>query len=197
MAAEADGVLLAAGRSRRAGAFKMAVPVGGRPLLLWGLEALRSCCGRVIVVAGAGAGTIAPLVAGLPGVELALNEDHEAGMLSSVKTGAARVRAGRFFVLPGDMPRVRPETLARMLDAAAGAPIAVPAFAGRRGHPALLSAALLPALLAEPAGSSLGAFIRCRGAEVVAVDDPGVLDDLDTPEDLKRADAELGAGGKA
>ncbi len=195
MAAEADGILLAAGGSRRAGAFKMTAPVGGRPLLRWGLEALRSCCGRVIVVAGAGAERIAPLVAGLPGVELVVNEDPERGMLSSVQAGAARVRAGRFFVLPGDMPRVRPRTLARLLDAAGDA-IVVPAFAGRRGHPALLPAALLPGLLAEPAGSSLGAFIRRFGAEVVAVDDPGVLEDLDTAEDLKRADAALGAGGK-
>lgn len=196
MAAEADGILLAAGGSRRAGAFKMAAAVGGRPLLCWGLEALRSCCGRVIVVAGAGAERIAPLVAGLPGVELVVNEHHEQGMLSSVQAGAARVRAGRFFVLPGDMPRVRPQTLARLLAAGAASGIVVPAFAGRRGHPALLPAALLPGLLAEPAGSSLGAFIRRCGAEVVAVDDPGVLDDLDTAEDLKRADAALAAGGK-
>ncbi len=196
MAAEADGVLLAAGGSRRAGAFKMTAPVGGRPLLLWGLEALRSCCDRVIVVAGAGAERITPLVSALPGVEIVINENHEQGMLSSVQAGAAQVRAGRFFVLPGDMPRVRPQTLARLLDAAASSAIAVPAFAGRRGHPALLSAALLPGLLAEPAASSLGAFIRRRGAAIVDVDDPGVLDDLDTPEDLERADAALGAGGK-
>jgi molybdenum cofactor cytidylyltransferase len=196
MAAETDGVLLAAGRSRRANAFKMTAPVGGRPLLLWGLEILRSCCGRVIVVAGAGAERVAPLIAGRPGVELVVNERHEEGMLSSVQAGAARVRGERFFVLPGDMPRVRPQTLARLLAAVAGTGIAVPAFAGRRGHPALLSAELLGELLAEPAGSSLGAFIRRRNAAVVAVDDPGVLDDLDTAEDLRRADALLGAGGK-
>jgi molybdenum cofactor cytidylyltransferase len=195
MAAETDGVLLAAGASRRAGAFKMTAPIGGRPLLSWGLEALRSCCVRVIVVAGAGAEKIAPLVAGLPGVELVINGNHEQGMLSSVQAGAALVRGERFFVLPGDMPRVRPRTLARLLAAAAGTGIVVPAFAGRRGHPVLLPAALLAELLAEPAGSSLGAFIRRRGAAVVAVDDPGVLDDLDTAEDLKRADALLGAGG--
>jgi molybdenum cofactor cytidylyltransferase len=196
MAAETDGVLLAAGRSRRANAFKMTAPVGGRPLLLWGLEVLRSCCGRVIVVAGAGADALAPLVAGLPGVELVINPRHDQGMLSSVQAGAARVRGERFFVLPGDMPRVRPQTLAQLLAAVAGTGIAVPAFAGRRGHPALLAAALLGELLAEPAGSSLGAFIRRRNAAVVAVDDPGVLDDLDTAEDLRRADALLGAGGK-
>lgn len=194
MAGAADGVLLAGGCSSRAGAFKMAEEVGGRPLILWGVEILASACRRVIVVAGARGERIASLVAGLPGVELALNPDFARGMLSSVQAGARRVSAGRFFVLPGDMPLVRPATL-RALLAVAG-DVVVPACGGRRGHPVLLGAALVPEILAEPLGSSLGNIVRRRGAVVVEVGDAGVLADADTAPDLERADAELRARGR-
>lgn len=193
MEAAVDGILLAGGCSCRAGVFKMARQVGGRHLLLWGLETLAAVCSRVIVVAGSEAHKVAALVAGIPGVELERNRDYALGMLTSVQAGARRVRGGRFFVLPGDMPLVRPQTLAKLL--AARGDVVVPACGGRRGHPVLLAATRVPEILAEPPGSSLGNVIRRLGAVVVEVDDPGVLADVDTPADLARADADLMARG--
>ncbi len=193
MGAAVDGVLLAGGCSCRAGMFKMEAEVGGRPLLLWGLEAMASACGRVIVVAGSGADKIEKLVAGFPKVELVVNERYAEGMLSSVQAGVNRVRAERFFLLPGDMPLVRPAVFALLL--AGAGDIVVPACAGRRGHPVLLTRALIPGILAEPPGSSLGAFLRRHEALLVETNDPGVLADLDTADDLERAGAALGARG--
>ncbi len=193
MGAAVDGVLLAGGCSCRAGVFKMTTAVGGKPLLLWGLESLAAVCSRVIVVAGSGADQVGELVAGLPGVELVVNNDFAAGMLSSVQAGASRVRAPRFFLLPGDMPLVRAAVLRRLLAAGQDADIVVPACAGRRGHPVLLPATLIPDVIAEPPGSNLGNIIRRRGSVVVEVDDPGVLADLDTPTDRERIDAALRA----
>ncbi len=193
MGAAVDGVLLAGGCSCRAGVFKMTARVGGRPLLLWALESLAAVCSRVIVVAGSGADQVEELVAGLQGVELVVNKDFATGMLSSVQAGARRVRAPRFFLLPGDMPLVRTAVLRRLLDAGHDADIVVPACAGRRGHPVLLPATLIPDIIAEPPGSNLGNIIRRRGSVVVEVDDPGVLADLDTPADRERIDAALRA----
>lgn len=195
MAGAVDGVLLAGGCSCRAGAFKMETTVGGRPLLLWGLEALTVACERVIVVAGSDAEKVQRLVAGCPRVELVVNENYASGMLSSVQAGVRRVRAAHFFLLPGDMPMVAPGTFTRLLLAPGDPEIVVPACGGRRGHPVLLSSALIPGILAEPPNSSLGEFIRRRGGAVVAVEDPGILADLDTPADLERADAALRARG--
>ncbi len=193
MAPEVDGVLLAGGCSCRAGFFKMTAPVGGMPLLLWGLESLAAVCSRVIVVAGHGADQVEELVAGMRGVDLVVNRDFAAGMLSSVQAGVRRVRAGRFFLLPGDMPLVRAAVLRRLLETAQDAGIVVPACAGRRGHPVLLPAALIPDIIAEPPDSNLGNIIRRGNSVVVEVDDPGVLADLDTPADLERIDAALRA----
>jgi molybdenum cofactor cytidylyltransferase len=193
MGAAVDGVLLAGGCSCRAGVFKMTARVGGRPLLLWGLESLAAVCSRVIVVAGSGAGQVEELVTGLQGVELVVNGNFAAGMLSSVQAGARQVRAPRFFLLPGDMPLVRASVLRRLLAAGQDADIIVPACMGRRGHPVLLPATLIPDIIAEPPGSNLGNIIRRRGSVVVEVDDPGVLADLDTPSDRERIDAALRA----
>ncbi len=108
MAEAVDGVLLAAGCSSRAGTFKMTAEVGGKPLLPWGLEAMAAVCGRVIVVAGSAGGKDPPAWSpAAPGSSWCVNEHFAAGMLSSVQAGAARVRAPRFFLLPGDMPLVR------------------------------------------------------------------------------------------
>ncbi len=193
MGAAVDGLLLAGGCSCRAGVFKMTAEVGGKPLLLWGLETLAAVCPRVIVVAGSGAGQIEKLVAGMPGVELVENRDFAAGMLSSVQAGVRRVCETRFFLLPGDMPLVQASVLRRLLAAGGDADIVVPACNERRGHPVLLPASLIPAILAEPPGSNLGHIIRRCGSVVVEVDDPGILADLDTPADLERLDSALRA----
>jgi molybdenum cofactor cytidylyltransferase len=189
MAPGVDGVLLAGGCSCRAGVFKMEALVGGKPLLLWGLEAMASACGRVIVVAGRDAEKIAALVAGRPGVELVINERYAEGMLSSVQAGVARVRSPRFFLLPGDMPLVQAAVFSELLPHAAD--VVVPACNGRRGHPVLISSRLLPGILAEPPGSSLGAFLRRRESVVVETGDAGVLADLDLAEDFEKIDALL------
>jgi CTP:molybdopterin cytidylyltransferase MocA len=64
-----------------------------------------------------------------------------------------------------------------------------PCYQGKRGHPPLISAALIRPILtfAEPGGLRvLLARYRHRSADV-ACDDPGILIDLDTPEDLQNA----------
>ena len=129
-------MLLAAGRSSRAGTFKMEVELAGKPLLVWSLEAMAAVCERVIVVAGFAPEKIRRLVAGRPGVELVVNENFAAGMLTSVQAGVRLVRAPRFFLLPGDMPLVRAAVYRKLL--AAQAEIVVPVCRGRRGHPVLL-----------------------------------------------------------
>lgn len=189
-----EGILLAAGRSRRSGTFKMALPLAGKPLLLWSLEAMAAVCRRVIVVAGFAPEKIRRLLDGRPGVEVVVNENFAAGMLGSIQTGCRSVCAGRFFVHPGDMPLVGPKVYRQLL--ATEAEVAVPVCRGRRGHPVLLQGSLIPALLAEPLASSLGRFISRRTVATVEVGDRGILADLDVMADLKKIEALLLAGGE-
>jgi molybdenum cofactor cytidylyltransferase len=189
-----EGIVLAAGRSSRAGVFKMEVPLAGKPLLHWSLETLAAVCERVIVVAGFAPERIRRLVEGRPGVEVTVNEKFAAGMLTSIQAGIRLIRAPRFFLLPGDMPLVHERVYRRLL--ADPAAIVVPLCRGRRGHPVLLSGRLVPRLLEETPDSSLGRFIGRHGFATVEVDDPGILADLDDPEDINKVDALLRGGGK-
>ena len=62
-----------------------------------------------------------------------------------------------------------------------------PSFEGRRGHPVLFGAGWLPALRALSGDEGARAILQtAQRLTLVAVEDPGVLLDVDRPEDLQR-----------
>jgi molybdenum cofactor cytidylyltransferase len=85
------------------------------------------------------------------------------------------------------MPWVRRESIIAVLDQlAAGAAIAAPLLHGRRGHPVGFSARYRSELLALRGDTGARALLAAKAHHIVtvAVDDPGVLRDVDTPADL-------------
>ena len=186
-----DGVVLAAGMSRRAGCPKLELPMGGRTVIERSVASLAPFCERVIVVVGWRAGRVRDLLAGAERVHCVLNEAYEEGMFSSVRVGLAHVGAPRFLLLPGDQPLTQPETIRRLL--AAEGEIVIPSFRGRKGHPVRIDSLLIPEILAEPPDTTLRDYLSRRGYVTVEVDDPGVRQDIDTLADY---DALQGAGGR-
>ncbi|MBN1399675.1 MAG: nucleotidyltransferase family protein [Anaerolineae bacterium] len=176
-----EGVILAGGLSTRAGRFKMALPLGDKTVIQRTVESMAAFVRRTLVVVGWQAEVIKALLADYPGVELVYNDDFRSGMFSSIRVGIARVRAPRFFLLPGDQPTISPGVYRHLL--ASEGEIVVPTCGDRRGHPILLSARLIPEILALPLESTLRDYIRAKGATQVAVDDAGILLDIDTPAD--------------
>jgi len=83
-------------------------------------------------------------------------------------------------------------TVERLLEAfrRTPAPAVGPTFAERRGHPVLWGAATFEELLTSDAATRDGAraVLRAHAPDLVAVavDDPAVIDDLNTPEDYER-----------
>jgi len=188
-------VILAAGASTRLGTCKALVALGGAtPLALLlragaGLDELPA-----LVVAGADAARIG---AALPGAaELLVNPRWASGRTSGIALAAA-ARAGRDLCLaPVDVPLVPRAVFAALAREweRRGAPargwLAPACGAGperRHGHPLILGRELA----AEAAGLAPGAplrELRARAAPLwgLEVEDPSVLDDLDTPADLER-----------
>jgi molybdenum cofactor cytidylyltransferase len=163
----------------------------GRPLVGHAVAAaLDSGVERVYVVVGHDGEAVAAALAGLP-VVIVHNPEHERGMASSLRAGLRALPAGIDGVLVclGDMPQVRAEHLDRLIAAFApgeGRVICVPTCRGRRGNPVLLGAeffAELEGLTGDQGGRRLLGAHAERVAEV-AVDDPGVLCDVDTPRAL-------------
>ncbi|MFH1086621.1 MAG: NTP transferase domain-containing protein [Chloroflexota bacterium] len=181
---DADGVILAAGYSSRAGAFKLALPLGGRAVIQRAVEGMAPFVRRILVVTGHHAERVAALVADHPQVTLVHNEGYAAGMLSSIQAGAAQVSAPRFFLLPGDHPLIAPDVCRRLL--AVAALVVQPTYGGHGGHPILLASALIPEILALPADATLRDLLRRTPSVRVEVEDDGILLDLDTSDDYAR-----------
>ena len=109
------------------------------------------------------------------------------GMGYSIAAGvAARAHAPGWLVLPGDMPLVSPATLQRVAAALADHPVAYAQHRGRRGHPVAFSAELYSELVVLTGDEGARRLLARYPATPVEVDDPGVLLDVDTTDDLSR-----------
>lgn len=184
-----DAVVLAAGLSRRAGTFKPAVEVAGRPLLGHAIAGLLPWCRQVVVVTGHEQGLVQGLVAGIAGAVTVHNPHYAGDMFLSVQAGAGALAAdpAGFFVLPVDCPFVEPAVYRALVEAFAGAGgtrAVVPEHAGRGGHPVLLPGAARTAILGAATGTTLRTVIAACRPLRLSVDSPSVLTDLDTPDDL-------------
>ena len=119
------------------------------------------------------------------------------GMGDSIAAGvAARADAAGWLILPADMPSVRPETLLAVARALQTHAVAYAQYQGRRGHPVGFSAELYSELIALTGDEGARRLVARYPAEAVDVDDPGVLIDIDTVEDLAALRA-VGGGSAA
>jgi len=179
-------ILLAAGKSSRFGANKLLHPLQGLPIALHAASALKSAFPGALAVVSPGS----PLQALLEkaGLRIIVSERAHEGMGESLKSGIAATReADGWVVALADMPFVRPLTHLNIERALRrGAAIAAPAYLGERGHPVGLSGRFRDDLLAlsGDAGARLILKNHAREIHLVEVDDPGVLKDIDTPQDL-------------
>jgi CTP:molybdopterin cytidylyltransferase MocA len=95
-------------------------------------------------------------------------------------------------VLSVDRPHVRPATVAELVDAHRRDPSAIwqPKYRARLGHPILYPADLFDEILALDPSSTMRSLLArpdVRGRRcAVEVDDPAVLDNIDTPQDWER-----------
>ena len=151
---------------------------------------LKSSVRPVVVVTGHEASDIEAALASLP-VSFHHAPDFAAGMSASLKAGIAAVPAdcGAALICLGDMPFVHPETFDRLaegFDPAAAKVALFPTFQGKRGNPVLLALPLffnIMRLSGDEGARTLLKAIPERVGEV-AVDDPGVLRDVDRPDAL-------------
>jgi len=194
------GAVLAAGRSARMGKPKALLDFRGRPFVIAVLEALEALdLKHRVVVLGADAERIRPHITTHSCI-LVENPDPDSGPIGSLRLALDALEAVRpkaLLAWPVDIPHVRLTTVERLIDTAERtlAPVVVPTFGDRRGHPVIWSEALFSELRESEAATRDGARAVLRGhsGEIthVAVDDPAVIDDIDTPEDYERLIREI------
>ena len=193
------GVVLAAGASERMGRSKALLDFRGLPFVVRILEALEALDMKPrLVVLGPDAPRIRPSLATHECV-IVEQPDVAAGEIGSLRAALATLeplRPSAILAWPVDIPHVRVATIERLLEryrlasTPAAAPAVVPSFAGRRGHPVLWDRTVFAELSESAAATRHGAraVLLAHESELatVPVDDPAVIDDLNTPEDYER-----------
>lgn len=199
-------LVLAAGGGSRLGGGKLLLPWRGKPLLAHVLEAATraTCLEPPLVVLGHRAADIRQAVeadgADFPKpIRFVENLHWEEGMGSSLRCGVAALLASpgadslqAVLAMLGDQPQITPQTLDNLAQSHAAAvnrdpehPATAPVHHGRRGNPVILSRPLFPEILAIRGDIGAREILASLGNRLllVQVGDPGVLRDVDTPEE--------------
>ena len=189
-------VVLAAGRSTRMGGVqKLSAPIGNGTVIGHVVRGVIDAgLPPPLVVTGHDHDAVVAAIGSLPHM-LIHAEDHIDGMAASIRAGIGACPAqwdGALICL-GDMPCVRPQTLAMIAaagrKAGAASAIVVPRHAGRRGNPLFWGRNYFAALMRLSGDGGARALLPRLSQHVVSVDtdDAGILIDVDTPELLEQA----------
>ena len=180
-------LLTAAGLSSRMGEFKPMLPLGRDTIIRRGVKTLLAVgCVPVIVVLGHHAAELKAHLSDLP-VDCVYNPDYAVcDMFASVKLGlrALEGRCEQLLFTPADVCLYGEETARALVSS--GEKLCRPCYRGRRGHPVLISNALIHQILTyEGAGGLSGAMDSLGCATELEVDVPEILLDADTPEQYR------------
>ena len=165
-------IVLASGRGERFAAsggtvHKLQADLAGKPVLQRTLDAVRA--------------------SGLP---FHVEDAGHPGMGDSIAAAVrATADADGWLILPADLPLIQPDTLRQIAAAPSQQAVVVPVYQGQRGHPVRFSRACAAQLMALQGQQGAAPVVRAFGATELVVNDAGCVTDIDTLEDLRRAEA--------
>ena len=107
---------------------------------------------------------------------------HSSGMGDSIAAAvAASAAAEGWLIVLGDMPFILPSSIEQVIAALEEADISAPVHCGQYGHPVAFGRSFGPALMALTGDRGAKPLFASAGLREVAVDDPGILWDVDVP----------------
>jgi CTP:molybdopterin cytidylyltransferase MocA len=186
-------IILAAGASERMGYPKALLPYRGRPFLAGIVDACYAAgIEKRVVVLGYYADKIKEEI-DLSQAIVAMNDDLAAGPIGSIRAGLTALApfpVDAVLVWPVDRPHVTVATVEALLDGfrSTHRAIVVPTHGAKRGHPVLFGRQVFAELLGAPNDEGARAVVHKDAARVaeVAVADPAVLEDFNTPDDYRK-----------
>lgn len=184
------GILLAAGLSTRFGSNKLVQPLEDQtPMIVQAARKLKAVLPESVAVIGPDDRQSGELLQEL-GIEVVINRQPGDGMGSSLACAVRAVHdADSWLIALGDMPWIHKQTI-RLIASALQHPqdIVAPLYGDRRGHPVGFGKAYIRELLALDGdkGARRTLEIHRQHLKLIPVEDPGVLQDVDHPDDIQR-----------
>lgn len=209
-----SALIPAAGLSRRMHHYKPLLELGSLTLIEKVIVLFQECGVKdIVVVTGHNRERVEPLIQ-KSGARAIFNPDFRSGMLSSIQRGvqALSPQSGGFFLLPADIPLIRPSTIHTLISSALSASLAapsdiaessdsygdvksssrviipepiIPQFNREDGHPPLIPVWLIPEILSLSGDSNLGELLMSRQKRAEQVHDRGIMMDADTWSDYE------------
>jgi molybdenum cofactor cytidylyltransferase len=172
------------------GTAKLLLPLDGKSLVRWSVEALAPHVDVVVVVTPPDDGALRQALAGLD-VRFVVNPRPEAGQGTSIAAGVAALpaEADAVVITLGDQPKLPDGLLSALLDAfrREGRPIAAPVYKGTQGTPVVFASSVFPELRALDGDAGARAIVRRDPSRVTRVMlDIDMPPDVDTPDDYAR-----------
>ena len=118
-----------------------------------------------------------------------LEDSGQRGMGDSIAAAvAATASASGWLILPADLPLIRCDTLRAVAQALQQHTVVLPFYRGQRGHPVGFSASCRQELLNLEGAPGAATVVRSYGTFALDVNDAGCIIDIDTLDDLKKAE---------
>ncbi len=190
MTSRISAVILAAGFSSRMKTFKPLLPVGKKTMIQTVIDLFRNNgITDIVVVTGHNREQLEPVVKNA-GARPMFHPGFASGMLGSIQKGIRHIRpehAG-FFLLPTDIPAVRPSTVRLMIREFHTNPhrIIMPCFKGQPGHPPLIPSELTTRIQALGKNATLRVLLAAEKKRTLTLHDQGILMDADDPDGYRR-----------
>jgi molybdenum cofactor cytidylyltransferase len=188
---EVAAILLAAGQSRRMGAFKPLLPFGKTTVVRSCITNLRAGgVGHIVVVVGHRASEVRANLADLDDLEFGLNPDPNTEMSASIVCGVERLPATAKAVLIAlnDQPAIPPDVIQTLINEwRSGSKLVIPEFQKRGGHPVLIDLAFREELLTLNPQLGLRALFDANKDHVQRppVNSSYIARDMDTWDDYR------------
>src|ERR1700680_2171727 len=186
-----SAIVLAAGQATRFGQCKQLMRLGEKALLQHVLDNLaQSKIDEVVVVLGARADEIREQIQ-FGKARVLMNPDYANGMSTSIQAGLRAINSDAAMIVLADQPRVTSRTLDLLIDEyrRSKPSVVIPTFNGFRGNPVIVDRSLFAEMMEIRGDIGCRSIFGNHPVHMLPVDDRGVVEDIDTMEDIERAGA--------
>ncbi len=183
-----SGILLAAGSSSRFGSNKLMHKWNGCTAIgVTALRNLQSSVGHIVAVVREDDSKLADCFA-KAGAQVVICMNAHEGIAASIRSGVRSIPHSKGWVIAlADMPLIKSSTIDAVVKKISnGAKLVAPSFHGMRGHPVGFSHQFFAELTQLRGDSGAKELLEKHADELSLIycNDPGILYDVDTPQDI-------------